>query len=55
MGTNFTEMDNVLEQLVQDMSANEEMVLRAKNTLDLFKIPLLIFKIYRLDSGTAGN
>ena len=38
MGTNFTEMDKVLEQLVQDMSANEEMVLRAKNTLDLFKI-----------------
>ncbi|NBH15686.1 type I restriction endonuclease subunit R [Lachnospiraceae bacterium] len=38
MGTNFTEMDKVLEQLVQDMSTNEEMVLRAKNTLDLFKI-----------------
>ena len=28
----------MLEQLVDDMSANEEMVLRAKNTLDLFKI-----------------
>ena len=38
LGTNFTEMDKVLEQLVDDMSANEEMVLRAKNTLDLFKI-----------------
>ena len=38
LGTNFTEMDKVLEQLVDDMSADEEMVLRAKNTLDLFKI-----------------
>ena len=38
LGANFTEMDKVLEQLVDDMSADEEMVLRAKNTLDLFKI-----------------
>ena len=38
LGTNFTETDKVLEQLVDDMSADEEMVLRAKNTLDLFKI-----------------
>lgn len=28
----------MLEQLVDDMSADEELVLRAKNTLDLFKI-----------------
>lgn len=38
LGTNFTEMDKVLEQLVDDMATNEEMVLRAKNTLNLFKI-----------------
>ena len=38
LGTNFTEMDKVLEQIVQDMSANAELVLRSKNTLDLFKI-----------------
>jgi type I restriction enzyme R subunit len=38
LGTNFTEMDKVLEQFVQDMSTNEEMVLRSKNPLDLFKI-----------------
>lgn len=38
LGTNFTEMDKVLEQFVQDMASNEEMVLRAKNPLDLFKI-----------------
>jgi len=38
LGTNFTEMDKVLEQFVQDMSMNEEMVLRSKNPLDLFKI-----------------
>jgi len=38
LGTNFTEMDKVLEQLVQDMSSNQEMILRSKNTLDLFKI-----------------
>ncbi|MDD4587713.1 MAG: hypothetical protein PHC60_04915 [Heliobacteriaceae bacterium] len=28
----------MLEQFVQDMASNEEMVLRAKNPLDLFKI-----------------
>ncbi|GBU20589.1 hypothetical protein R80B4_00467 [Fibrobacteres bacterium R8-0-B4] len=39
LGTNFTEMDKVLEQLVQDMADNEEIVMRSKkNTLDLFKI-----------------
>lgn len=38
LGTNFTEMDKVLEQFVQDMSANAELVLRSKNPLDLFKI-----------------
>jgi type I restriction enzyme R subunit len=38
LGTDFTEMDKVLEQFVQDMADNEEMVLRSKNPLDLFKI-----------------
>jgi len=38
LGTNFTEMDKVLEQFVQDMSTNTEMILRSKNPLDLFKI-----------------
>jgi type I restriction enzyme R subunit len=38
LGTNFTEMDKVLEQFVQDMSQNQELVLRSKNTRDLFKI-----------------
>jgi type I restriction enzyme R subunit len=38
LGTNFTEMDKVLEQFVQDMAGNEEMVVRSKNPLDLFKI-----------------
>lgn len=38
LGTNFTEMDKVLEQFVQDMAGNKEMVLRSKNPLDLFKI-----------------
>lgn len=38
LGTNFTEMDKVLEQFIQDMSANAELVLRSKNPLDLFKI-----------------
>ena len=38
LGTNFTEMDKVLEQFVNDMSSNAEMVLRSKNPLDLFKI-----------------
>ena len=38
LGTNFTEMDKVLEQFVRDMAGNEEMVLRAKNPIDLFKI-----------------
>ena len=37
-GTKFTEMDKVLEQFVQDMSADDEMVLRSKNKIDLFKI-----------------
>lgn len=38
LGTNFTEMDKVLEQLVEDAAKNEELVVRAKNPLDLFKI-----------------
>lgn len=38
LSTNFTEMDKVFEQLVQDMSANPEIVLRSKNPIDLFKI-----------------
>ncbi|MDR1621282.1 MAG: DEAD/DEAH box helicase family protein [Synergistaceae bacterium] len=38
LGMNFTEMDKVLEQFVQDMAGNAEMVLRSKNPLDLFKI-----------------
>ncbi len=38
LGTNFTEMDKVLEQFIRDMSANEELVLRSKNPLELFKI-----------------
>lgn len=38
LGTNFTEIDKVLEQIVEDMSKDAEMVIRAKNPLDLFKI-----------------
>lgn len=38
LGTNFTEMDKVLDQFVQDMAGNQEIVLRSKNPLDLFKI-----------------
>ena len=38
LGTNFTNEDKVLEQIVEDMATNEELVLRAKNPLDLFKI-----------------
>ncbi|MCP1638574.1 type I restriction enzyme R subunit [Streptococcus gallinaceus] len=38
LGTNFTEMDKVLEQIVADAANNKELVLRAKNPLDLFKI-----------------
>jgi type I restriction enzyme R subunit len=38
LGTNFNEIDKVLEQFVQDMADNAEIVLRAKNPLDLFKI-----------------
>jgi type I restriction enzyme R subunit len=38
LATNFTEMDKVLEQFVQDMAGNQETVLRSKNQLDLFKI-----------------
>lgn len=37
-GTNFTEMDKVLEQIVQDMAKNKELILRAQNPIDLFKI-----------------
>lgn len=38
LGTNFTEMDKVLEQFIQDMANNKDLVLRAKNPLDLFEI-----------------
>ena len=38
LGTNFTNEDKVLEQILEDMATNEELVLRAKNPLDLFKI-----------------
>ena len=38
LGTNFTEIDKVLEQIVEEMSKDAEMVIRAKNPLDLFKI-----------------
>lgn len=38
LGTSFTEMDKVLEQFIQDMASNKELVLRAKNPLDLFEI-----------------
>lgn len=38
LGTNFTEIDKVLEQIVEDMSKDAEMIIRAKNPLDLFKI-----------------
>ena len=37
-GTSFSEIDKVLEQFVQDMASNEELVLRAKNPIDLFEI-----------------
>ncbi|MDU2598238.1 MULTISPECIES: type I restriction endonuclease subunit R [Anaerococcus] len=36
--TDFTEIDKVLEQIVEDMAKDEELVIRAKNPLDLFKI-----------------
>ncbi len=38
LGTDFTEIDKVLEQIVEDMSKDIEIVMRAKNPLDLFKI-----------------
>ncbi len=38
LGTDFTGMDKVLEQLVEDAAQNEELVMRAKNPIDLFKI-----------------
>lgn len=38
LGTDFTEIDKVLEQIVEDMSKDDELVIRAKNPLDLFKI-----------------
>jgi type I restriction enzyme R subunit len=38
LGANFTDMDEVLEQFMQDMAGREEIVLRAKNSFDLFKI-----------------
>lgn len=36
--TSFTEMDKVLEQFAQDLSNNAELVLRAKNPRELFRI-----------------
>lgn len=36
--TSFTEMDKVIEQFVEDMSKNSEMVLRANNPLDMFRV-----------------
>lgn len=36
--TDFTEIDKVLEQIVEDMAKDDELVIRAKNPLDLFKI-----------------
>ena len=38
LGTSFTNEDKVLEQIVEDMATIDELVLRAKNPLDLFKI-----------------
>jgi len=38
LGTNFTEVDKVLEQFIQDMADNAEIVLRARNPRELFKI-----------------
>ena len=38
LGTDFTEIDKVLEQIIEDMSKDEELVIRAKNPIDLFKI-----------------
>jgi len=38
LGTNFTEMDKVLEQIANDMAANDDVKLRAKNSPDLFRI-----------------
>lgn len=38
-GTNFTEMDKVMEQLIADMAKDKDLVLRAKNNpLDLYKL-----------------
>ena len=38
LGTNFTEMDKVIEQFVEDMAKNPEMQLRAKNPMDMFRV-----------------
>ncbi|WP_253280560.1 hypothetical protein [Arcanobacterium phocae] len=37
-GTEFTNMDKVLEQVAEDLAQDDENLLRAHNTLDLFKI-----------------
>lgn len=37
-GTEFTNMDKVLEQVADDLAQDDEIQLRAHNTLDLFKI-----------------
>ena len=38
LGMEFTGEDKVLEQIVQDLAHDPEMVLRSKNSIDLFKI-----------------
>ncbi|MEG0912924.1 MAG: type I restriction endonuclease [Oscillospiraceae bacterium] len=38
LGTNFTEIDKVIEQFVEDMAKNPEMQLRAKNPMDMFQV-----------------
>lgn len=36
--TNFTEIDKVIEQFIEDMANNSELQLRAKNPIGMFKI-----------------
>lgn len=38
LGTNFTEIDKVIEQFVEDMASNPEMRLRAHNPMDMFQV-----------------
>lgn len=37
-GTNFTQMDKVMEQVAEDLAQDEEIRLRAHNPIDLFKL-----------------